>query len=74
MPPLGAEARAEQRATLNRIAHERSTRARARRAARGAAPVRGESTSRESFEASVVRVARRDYEKGAASRASCAPR
>ena len=62
MPPLGAAARAEQLATLARLAHERWT-----------APELGslleelreleESFEPESFEASVVRVARRDYEK-----------
>src|SRR4051794_36598903 len=62
MPPLGAPARAEQLATLARLAHERAT-----------APEFGslleelreleESAEPESFEASVVRVARRDYEK-----------
>jgi carboxypeptidase Taq len=62
MPPLGAPARAEQLATLARIAHELGT-----------APELGalleelreleESHEPESFEASVVRVARRDYEK-----------
>ncbi|HEU5477433.1 MAG TPA: carboxypeptidase M32 [Gaiellaceae bacterium] len=62
MPPLGAPARAEQHATLARIAHELGT-----------APELGElleelreleeSRERESFEASVVRVARRDYER-----------
>jgi carboxypeptidase Taq len=62
MPPSGAEARAEQRATLNRIAHELNI-----------APDLGqlledlrtfeEQHPFESFEASVIRVARRDYEK-----------
>ena len=62
MPPLGAPVRAEQLATLARIAHELGT-----------APELGalledlreleESHEPESFEASVVRVARRDYEK-----------
>src|SRR5436190_15993065 len=62
MPPLGAPARAEQLATLAPLAHERAT-----------APEFGslleelreleESAESESFEASVVRVARRDYEK-----------
>ncbi|HEY3462511.1 MAG TPA: carboxypeptidase M32 [Gaiellaceae bacterium] len=62
MPPLGAPARAEQLATLARLAHELAT-----------APELGElleelrgledAADRESFEASVVRVARRDYEK-----------
>ena len=62
MPPLGAPARAEQLATLARLAHELAT-----------APELGalleelreleESSDPESFEASVIRVARRDYEK-----------
>ncbi|HKC77385.1 MAG TPA: carboxypeptidase M32 [Gaiellaceae bacterium] len=62
MPPLGAAGRAEQSATLARLTHELGT-----------APELGElleelrefedSLDRESFEASVVRVARRDYEK-----------
>jgi carboxypeptidase Taq len=62
MPPLGSEARAEQRATLTRIAHELQT-----------GPELGELLERlrpfeeehapESFEASVIRVARRDYDK-----------
>ena len=62
MPPLGAAARAEQLATLARLAHDHWT-----------APELGslleelreleESFEPESFEASVVRVARRDYEK-----------
>ena len=62
MPPLGAAARAEQLATLSRLAHDRAT-----------APELGElleelraleeSSEPESFEASLVRVARRDYEK-----------
>jgi len=62
MPPLGAAARAEQLTTLSRLAHDRAT-----------APELGslleelreleENSERESFEASVIRVARRDYEK-----------
>jgi len=62
MPPLGAPARAEQLATLARLAHERGT-----------TPELGslleelreleERAEPESFEASVVRVARYDYEK-----------
>ena len=62
MPPLGAPGRAEQLATLARLAHELAT-----------APELGalldelreleDGADRESFEASVVRVARRDYEK-----------
>jgi carboxypeptidase Taq len=62
MPPLGAPARAEQRATLARLGHDLST-----------TPELGElleelreleqASEPDSFEASVVRVARRDYEK-----------
>ena len=62
MPPLGAAGRAEHHATIARLAHELGT-----------APELGalldelreleESSEPESFEASVVRVARRDYEK-----------
>ncbi len=62
MPPRGAPARAEQRATLARLAHELGT-----------APELGalleelreleEGCEHESFEASVIRVARRDYER-----------
>ena len=64
MPPGGAEARAEQRATLNRIAHELQI-----------APDLGElleslrdveaAHDHDSFEASLIRVARRDFEKQA---------
>ena len=64
MPPGGAEARAEQRATLNRIAHELQI-----------APELGElleslrdveaAHDHDSFEASLIRVARRDFEKQA---------
>ncbi len=62
MPPAGAAARAEVQGTLARIAHEHST-----------APELGElleelrgfeaEHAHESFEASVIRVTRRDYEK-----------
>ncbi|HKU56827.1 MAG TPA: carboxypeptidase M32 [Gaiellaceae bacterium] len=62
MPPLGAPARAEQLGTLARISHELAT-----------APELGslleelreleESSAPESFEASVIRVTRHDYEK-----------
>jgi carboxypeptidase Taq len=62
MPPLGAPARAEQLGTLARISHELGT-----------APELGslledlreleETSGYESFEASVIRVTRRDYEK-----------
>ncbi|HKI91840.1 MAG TPA: carboxypeptidase M32, partial [Gaiellaceae bacterium] len=64
MPSGGAEARAEQRATLNRIAHELQI-----------DPELGElleslrdvevAHEAESFEATLIRVARRDYEKQA---------
>jgi len=62
MPPLGAPARAEQLATLARLSHDRAT-----------APELGqlleelreleETSEPESLEASVIRVARHDYEK-----------
>jgi len=62
MPPLGAPARAEQLATLARLSHQRAT-----------APELGvllddlrereESSAPESFEASLIRVTRRDYAK-----------
>ena len=62
MPPLGGPARAEQQATLARLAHELRT-----------APELGalleqlreleEGRERQSFEPSVIRVARRDHEK-----------
>jgi carboxypeptidase Taq len=62
MPPLGAPARAEQLATLARLGHDRMT-----------APELGslleelreleESSPPESFEASVIRIARHDYER-----------
>ncbi len=62
MPPEGAAARAEAQGTLARVAHELAT-----------APEVGElleelrgfeaEHERESFEASVIRITRRDYEK-----------
>jgi carboxypeptidase Taq len=62
MPPLGAPGRAEQSATLARVVHELGT-----------APELGalldelreleESSDRDSFEATVIRVTRREYEK-----------
>jgi carboxypeptidase Taq len=62
MPPLGAPARAEQSATLARLTHELGTSPEL-----GALldELRGleESSDHDSFEASVIRVARRDYEK-----------
>jgi carboxypeptidase Taq len=62
MPPLGAPARAEQLATLARLRHERGT---APELGELIEELRGleETSTPESFEASVVRVARRDFEK-----------
>lgn len=62
MPPLGAAGRAEQSATLVRLAHERSTSAELGALLDELRELE-ESSDRESFEASVIRVARRDYEK-----------
>jgi carboxypeptidase Taq len=62
MPPSGAEARAEQRATLNRIAHELSTAPELGQLLEDLRPFEDEHPF-DSFEASLVRVARRDYEK-----------
>ena len=62
MPPLGAPARAEQRATLARLAHELAT---APELGELLEELRGfeEEHAPESFEASLIRVVRRDYEK-----------
>jgi carboxypeptidase Taq len=62
MPPLGAAARAEQSATVARLAHELGT---ASELGALLEELRELEASREpeSFEASVIRVARRDYEK-----------
>jgi carboxypeptidase Taq len=62
MPPSGAEARAEQRATLNRVAHELQVSADLGALLEELRPFE-ESHDEGSFEASLVRVARRDYEK-----------
>jgi carboxypeptidase Taq len=62
MPPSGAEARAEQRATLNRIAHELNVAPDLGQLLEDLRPFE-ESHPFESFEASLVRIARRDYEK-----------
>ncbi len=56
MPPAGAEARGELRATVGRLAHERFTDERVGELLETAAP-------RDEVEADVVRVARRDYDK-----------
>ena len=62
MPPAGAEARAEQRATLNRIAHQLQVSPELGRLLDELSGVE-EEHGHESFEASLVRVARRDYDK-----------
>jgi carboxypeptidase Taq len=62
MPPLGAEARAEQRATIARIAHELQTDPALGELLEQLRPFE-ESHDPESFEASVVRVARSDFTK-----------
>jgi carboxypeptidase Taq len=64
MPPGGVDARAEQRATLNRIAHELQV---APELGRLLDDLSGfeEEYGHDSFEASLVRVARRDYDKAA---------
>jgi carboxypeptidase Taq len=56
MPPGGAEGRAEQRATLERLAHERFVDDRVGELLDAASP-------RDDLEADLVRVARRDYDK-----------
>jgi carboxypeptidase Taq len=56
MPPHGAEARGELRATVGRLAHERFTDDTMGELLEGAEP-------RDDLEADVVRVARRDYDK-----------
>jgi carboxypeptidase Taq len=62
MPPLGAEARAEQRATIARIAHELQTDPRLGELLEELRPFE-EQHDHHSFEASVIRVARSDYTK-----------
>jgi carboxypeptidase Taq len=62
MPALGAEARAEQRATLARIAHELQTAPELGRLLEQLEPFEAEQPY-DSFEASVIRVARSDFEK-----------
>jgi carboxypeptidase Taq len=62
MPPGGSEARAEALATISRIAQERFT---AHEVEKLLEELRGleESSDYDSFEASLIRVTRRDYEK-----------
>ena len=62
MPPTGADARAEQRATLNRIAHDLQVAPALGELIDELAPCE-EEYGHDSFEASLVRVARRDYDK-----------
>jgi carboxypeptidase Taq len=64
MPSLGAEARAEQRGTLARIVHERETAPELAALLEELRPFE-EAHAHDSFEASVIRVARRDHEKAA---------
>lgn len=62
MPPLGTEARADQLATLGRIAHERFTDPEIGRLLDRLAPLE-ESLPYDSDDASLIRVTRRDWEK-----------
>jgi carboxypeptidase Taq len=62
MPPLGTEARANQLATLGRISHERFTDPEVGRLLDRLAPLE-ESYPYDSYESSLVRVTRRDWEK-----------
>src|SRR6478672_4711158 len=62
MPSSGAEARAEQRATLNRVAHELQVSPDLGELLDELRPF-GEEHHYDSFEASLIRVARRDYDK-----------
>ena len=64
MPPAGADARAEHRATLNRIAHELQVEPALGELFEELRPYE-EAHDFDSFEASLIRVARRDYEKAA---------
>jgi carboxypeptidase Taq len=67
MPPLGAEARAEQRATIARVAHELQTAPELGQLLEQLRPFEEEQPF-ESFEAALIRVARSDFDK-----ASCVP-
>ena len=62
MPPRGAAVRAEQLATIGRIAHDRFTDPEVGRLLDGLAGFE-EEHEYDSFEASLIRVARRDWEK-----------
>jgi carboxypeptidase Taq len=62
MPPAGADARAEQRATVEAVTHEHRVDPALGELLEELRPFE-ESHDPDSFEASIVRVARRDYEK-----------
>jgi carboxypeptidase Taq len=62
MPPTGADARAEQRATLNRIAHDLQVEGALGELLEELRPFEDDHDV-DSFEASLIRIARRDYEK-----------
>ncbi|HXR13000.1 MAG TPA: hypothetical protein VN770_11930, partial [Gaiellaceae bacterium] len=62
MPPAGGDARAEQRATVEAAAHERRVDPALGELIEELRPFE-EAHAPDSFEAGVVRVARRDYEK-----------
>lgn len=62
MPSLGAESRAQQRGTLARIVHERESASELGALLEALRPFE-EAHAHDSFEASVIRVARRDHEK-----------
>ena len=62
MPDGGADARAEQRATINRVAHELGTSPDLGELLEELRPFEEEHDP-ESFEAALIRIARRDYEK-----------
>jgi carboxypeptidase Taq len=62
MPPKGGAGRAEQLATLTKLIHERLTSEQTGRLLDEAAPF-AEGQAYDSFEASLIRVTRRDYEK-----------
>ena len=62
MPEAGADARAEQRGTLNRAAHDLQTAPELGALLEELRPFEEEHEP-ESFEAALIRIARRDYEK-----------
>jgi carboxypeptidase Taq len=62
MPPAGAESRAEQRATVEAVTHEHRVDPALGELLEGLRPFE-EAHDPDSFEAGVIRVARRDYEK-----------